>query len=104
MYQKTPELRIDRLDEITAVCDRPLVLHGGSGTPDDQMQNAIYHGITKINIYSDVLYALNKGLKNTLNSMTNPSTWPFLVYEDAMKMMKEVVREKLNTFGSAGRI
>jgi len=104
VYQKTPELRIDRLDEITAVCDRPLVLHGGSGTPDDQMQNAIHHGITKINIYSDVLYALNQGLKNYLNTMTNPSTWPFLVYEDAMNKMKEVVREKLRTFGSAGRI
>lgn len=104
VYQKTPELRIDRLDEITAVCDRPLVLHGGSGTPDDQMQNAIHHGITKINIYSDVLFALNKGLKDTLNTITNPSTWPFIVYEDAMKMMKEVVREKLRTFGSAGRI
>ena len=104
VYQKTPELRIDRLNEITAVCDKPLVLHGGSGTPDDQMQNAIHHGITKINIYSDVLYALNQGLKNYLNTMTNPSTWPFLVYEDAMKMMKEVVREKLRTFGSAGRI
>ena len=104
VYQKTPELRIDRLDEITAVCDRPLVLHGGSGTPDDQMQNAIHHGITKINIYSDVLYALNQGLKGYLNTMSNPSTWPFLVYEDAMKMMKEVVREKLRTFGSAGRI
>ena len=104
VYQKTPELRIDRLDEITAVCDRPLVLHGGSGTPDDQMQNAIHHGITKINIYSDVLYALNQGLKGYLNTMSNPSTWPFLVYEDAMKMMKDVVREKLRTFGSAGRI
>ncbi len=104
VYQKTPELRIGRLDEITSVCDRPLVLHGGSGTPDDQMQNAIHHGITKINIYSDVLFALNQGLKNYLNAMTNPSTWPFLVYEDAIKMMKEVVREKLRTFGSAGRI
>ena len=104
VYQKTPELRIDRLDEITAVCNRPLVLHGGSGTPDDQMQNAIHHGITKINIYSDVLYALNQGLKGYLNTMSNPSTWPFLVYEDAMKMMKEVVREKVRTFGSAGRI
>jgi len=104
VYKKTPELRIDRLDEITAVCDRPLVLHGGSGTPYDQLQNAIHHGITKINIYSDVLYALNQGLKGYLNTMTNPSAWPFLVYEDAIKMMKEVVREKLRTFGSAGRI
>ena len=104
VYKKTPELRIDRLDEITAVCDRPLVLHGGSGTPADQMANAISHGITKINIYSDVLYALNKGLKNTLNNITNPSTWPFIVYEDAMKLMKEVVREKIRTFGSNNRI
>lgn len=104
VYKKTPELRIDRLDEITAVCDRPLVLHGGSGTPDVQMHNAIHHGITKINIYSDVLFALNQGLKSTLNTVTNPSTWPFLVYEDAMKMMKGVVREKLRTFGSSGRI
>lgn len=104
VYKKTPELRIDRLDEITAVCDRPLVLHGGSGTPDDQMQNAIHHGITKINIYSDVLYALNKGLRDKLNSIENPSTWPFLVFEDARVMMKDVVKDKLRKFGSAGRI
>lgn len=104
VYQKTPELRIDRLDEITAVCDRPLVLHGGSGTPDDQMKNAIQHGITKINIYSDVVGAMNKGLKDKLNSIENPSTWPFIVFEDARAMMKEVVKDKLRKFGSAGRL
>ena len=104
VYQKTPTLRIDRLDEITAVCDRPLVLHGGSGTPDDQMQEAIRHGITKINIYSDVVGAMNKGLKDKLNAMENPATWPFLIFADARAMMKEVARSKLRTFGSAGRL
>lgn len=104
VYQKTPELRIDRLDEITAVCNRPLVLHGGSGTPDDQMQAAIRHGITKINIYSDVVSAMNKGLKDKLNSLENPATWPFIIFSDARTMMKEVARDKLRIFGSAGRI
>ena len=104
VYQKTPTLRIDRLDEITAICDRPLVLHGGSGTPDDQMQNAIHHGITKINIYSDVVAAMNKGLKDKLNAMENPATWPFLVFANARSMMKEVARNKLRIFGSAGRL
>ena len=104
VYQKTPELRIDRLDEITAVCNRPLVLHGGSGTPDAQMKNAIKHGITKINIYSDVVGAMNKGLKDKLNSVENPSTWPFIVFEDARVMMKDVVKDKIRKFGSAGRI
>jgi len=104
VYKKTPELRIDRLDEITAVCDRPLVLHGGSGTPDSQMQTAIQHGITKINIYSDVVSAMNRGLKDKLNSAQNPAAWPFIVFGDARRMMKEVVKNKLRTFGSAGRV
>ena len=82
----------------------PLALHGGSGTPDDQMQNAIRHGITKINIYSDVVGAMNMGLKDQLNAMVNPATWPFLVFADAREMMKDVVRNKLRTFGSAGRL
>lgn len=104
VYQRTPTLRIDRLDEIAAVCERPLVLHGGSGTPDDQIQNAIRHGITKINIYSEVVGAMNKGLKDKLNTIDNPSTWPFIVFADAREMMKGVVRDKLRTFGSAGRL
>ena len=104
VYQKTPELRIDRLDEITALCDKPLVLHGGSGTPDDQMQNAIRHGITKINIYSDVVGAMNKGLKDKLSAMENPATWPFIVFEDARNSMKAVAKDKLRKFGSAGKL
>ena len=104
VYKKTPTLRIDRLDEITAVCDRPLVLHGGSGTPDDQMQTAIHHGITKINIYSDVVGAMNGALKNKLNTITNPSTWPCFVFADARSKMKDVVKDKVRIFGSANRV
>ena len=104
VYKKTPMLRIDRLDEITAVSECPLVLHGGSGTPDDQMKTAIAHGITKINIFSDVVAAMNSGLKEKLNTMENPATWPAYVFEDARTRMMRVVREKLETFGSAGRV
>jgi ketose-bisphosphate aldolase len=103
VYRSTPTLRIDRIDEIVAVCDRPLVLHGGSGTPDDQMKAAIEHGITKINIYSDVVGALNSGLKDKLASITNPSTWPVFVFEEARVRMREVIRGKIRIFGSAGR-
>ena len=103
VYKKTPTLRIDRLDEIVSVCDRPLVLHGGSGTPDDQMQTAIEHGITKINIYSDVVGAMNSGLRDKLATITNPSTWPVFVFEEARARMREVIREKIRVFGSCGR-
>lgn len=104
VYYKTPTLRIDRLDEITAASSCPLVLHGGSGTPYDQLHEAIHHGITKINIYSDVLAAMTGGLKETLLSITNPATWPVVLYEEAKKRMKEVLHEKINAFGSANRV
>lgn len=104
VYLKTPTLRIDRLDEITAVCNRPLVLHGGSGTPDDQMKRAIEHGITKINVFSDVVGALNSGLKKKLATIQNPSTWPAFVFEDARREMREAVRAKIRAFGSCGRV
>ena len=104
VYKSTPTLRIDRLDEITAVCDRPLVLHGGSGTPDEQIKEAIAHGVTKINIYSDVVKAMNSGLKEKLDRITNPATWPAFVFEEARAKMREVVREKIRVFGSNNRI
>lgn len=104
VYRKTPALRIDRLDEITAVCNLPLVLHGGSGTPDEQMQAAIAHGITKINIYSDVVAAMNRGLQSKLSRIENPATWPVFVFEEARENMKEVIRAKLRTFGSSGTV
>ena len=104
VYRGTPQLRFDRLEEINSVSSRPLVLHGGSGTPDDQMQKAISLGICKINIYSEVLHGLNAGLKQKLNSIENLSMWPVFVYEEANKQMRDVIRHKIRTFGSNGRV
>lgn len=103
IYRKTPALRIDRLDEITAVCDRPLVLHGGSGTPDEQIKTAIAHGICKVNIYSDVVSAINKSLMKEFEHLKNISLWPAHLFAGARESMKEVIRSKLRTFGSYGR-
>ena len=104
VYRSTPTLRLDRLDEINKISKVPLVLHGGSGTPDDQVQQAIALGITKINIFSEVLNGLNTGLKDKLNDIQNMSMWPVFVYEEANKRMREVIRNKIRTFGSNNRV
>ena len=104
VYKKTPTLRIDRLQEIAKNCNVPFVLHGGSGTPDEQMQKAIENGICKINIYSDVVTGLNTGLKNKLDKIQNPATWPMFVFEEARKLMRETVRNKIRAFGSNNRV
>ena len=53
-YLQTPKLDLRRLDEIDAVTDTPLVLHGGSGIPDDQLAQAFRRGINKFNYGTDV--------------------------------------------------
>jgi len=52
---KTPELNFERLRELAAAVPVPLVLHGGSGTGDENLRRAVRDGITKLNIYTDFL-------------------------------------------------
>ncbi len=59
-YKFTPEINISRLKKIAAVVDRPLVLHGGSGTPEDKVREAILCGISKINICTEFIAAYGK--------------------------------------------
>lgn len=61
-YRGEPKLHLDLLKEITEVTDVPLVLHGGSGTPVDQLHAAIKLGVAKINICTDIHKAFLKGM------------------------------------------
>jgi len=100
VYVAAPKLHFDRLKEIEAVSECPLVLHGGSGTPDPDVQEAIRLGITKINIFSEVLNAMNTGLRDKLNGIDNMSAWPVVVWTEARENMRKVVRDKIRAFGS----
>ncbi len=54
VYKGTPRLEFDLLSEIAAIVDIPLVLHGGSGTGDENLQKCIACGIQKINLFTDM--------------------------------------------------
>lgn len=54
-YKDTPHLDIKRLEEIHAATKTPLVLHGGSGIPDDQLLEAFSRGICKFNLGTEFL-------------------------------------------------
>ena len=54
-YKQTPHLDFDRLSQIREATDTPLVLHGGSGIPDDQLLKAFSMGIRKFNLGTDYL-------------------------------------------------
>lgn len=103
VYIKAPELDIDRLQKITAVSDVPLVLHGGSGTPEDQLQRAIANGICKINIYSEMLNAWNSRMLTELQALPHMAAWPAVLRKNPDAAMREVIRNKIRFFGSAGK-
>ena len=58
-----PEIQFERLHEIDSLVSIPLVLHGGSGTGDDNLSRCAHEGISKINVFTDFLKGGYKGIK-----------------------------------------
>lgn len=94
-YRFEPKLNIKRLKDIREVVSVPLVLHGGSGTPMIQVQEAIRNGINKVNICTDIVVAMGnqyiktqkkEGFKYTTANLFNPS------YEAAQRVITEKMR------------
>ena len=54
VYKTKPQLNIERLKQIRASVDVPLVLHGGSGLSDDDFRNTVREGMAKVNIFTDL--------------------------------------------------
>jgi fructose-bisphosphate aldolase class II len=54
-YRTAPQIDFDRLKSIHQVVDIPLVLHGSSGTPAEDIRRCIQLGISKVNIYTDIV-------------------------------------------------
>ena len=62
LYKDRPNLDFQRLQEVRDVTNVPLVLHGGSGIPDDMIQTDIEIGIRKINVATEIRMAYVEGL------------------------------------------
>ncbi|WP_026894396.1 class II fructose-bisphosphate aldolase [Clostridiisalibacter paucivorans] len=95
VYVSAPELNIDRLIEINKISPVPLVLHGGSGTPIDQVQESIKNGISKINLYADLRIAMFKGLKVSAKSHDRVDPLPDQLYKPIRDALRETIIDKM---------
>ncbi len=102
-YISAPTLDIERLKKINAASKAVLVLHGGSGTPPEQVKEAIANGICKINIYTDLVRAWNTALKDEMANLSEITRWPIALYKKPIAAMKEKGAYYMELFGSAGR-
>jgi fructose-bisphosphate aldolase (EC 4.1.2.13) len=95
-----PKLRIDLLKVIKEKVAIPLVLHGGSNNPDEEISHAVVSGINKINISSDIKAAYFNKMREVLKdeSLREPN----VIEPPCIAAMKEVVNQKLEIFHAVG--
>ncbi|HOG52866.1 MAG TPA: class II fructose-bisphosphate aldolase, partial [Bacillota bacterium] len=95
LYKGEPNIRVDILKEINAALGIPLVLHGGSGTPESTIRECIKNGITKINVNTEIsVYAVEKTKELLAAKQPHLSS----VSLSQIKYVKEVVKKYVEFF------
>lgn len=102
-YKKRPKLDIERIRAIReATGGIPLVLHGGSGIPDDLVKEAIKAGIRKMNVGTDVCCAFAEGATRELNNPERSLAIDIFM-KPAIASVKGLAMEKIKLTGAEGR-
>jgi len=96
-YLQTPRLDLKRLDEINAATETPLVLHGGSGIPEDQLVEAFRRGINKFNYGTDVKRCYIHAIREYMARHEPPRSLDVLGIPAAVQQaMTELIARKLS--------
>ncbi len=93
-YAQKPNLDFERIKALRRAIEIPLVLHGCSGIPDDQMQRAVNEGMSKFNIATEYSRATYRGLQQLIESGTNKDDC-FALFRAAQVPMMEFVVKKI---------
>ena len=102
LYKGQPKLDFERMKEISEKLNIPLVLHGGTGIPDDLIKKAIECGICKLNINTELQIAWTNAVREFLD--TDKIEYdPRKVIRSGEKALKEAVVNKANLLGSSNR-
>lgn len=102
-YKGTPKLHFDRLAEVNAALDIPLVLHGGTGIPEADIHRALTMGICKMNIGAALRYAYITGLQAELKD-AEPTAHPLDVHASAREHIKKAAMEGILSQKANGRV
>lgn len=101
-YKGKPVLGFKEMSKIQKAINLPLVLHGGTGIPDEMIQKAISFGTSKINVNTECQLAFNSILRDII-AKDKEVYDPRKLIGPASKGIEDVVREKMRVFGSIGK-
>ena len=92
-----PHLYIEAIKKIRRLAKRPLVLHGGSGTPDEDFIKAISAGVAIIHISTELRRAWKLGVEQGLRSQPDEVA-PYKLMTQALEEIKKVALARLKFF------
>ena len=96
-------LNFDRLAEIAAAVETPLVLHGGSGIPKDQIQKAISMGIAKVNVNTEQQIAWAKAVRAYIEAgkdLEGKGFDPRKLLAGGTQAIQDTVESRIEWFGT----
>lgn len=91
-----PKLSISRISELAKTAGVPIVLHGGSGSPDEEFVEAVKAGIALIHINTDIRVLYRDSLKNTLETSKDVAPYKFIA--PSVEAVAAYVSQKLRLF------
>ena len=105
LHKSEPKLDIARIAAIRGKLPEhvALVLHAGSGIPDEDIKKAVESGISNIHINTDIRVAYMEGLRKSLSEHPEETT-PYKVTKEGAEAVRLLVEKKLVVFGSEGKI
>ena len=101
-YQGEPDLGFPEMKEIMEATGVPLVLHGGTGIPNEDIKKAINRGTSKINVNTDFQQAWTKVVRDLLAEDKDVYD-PRKIIGPGKEGIIETAKKKIDIFGSANK-
>ncbi|WP_193556168.1 class II fructose-1,6-bisphosphate aldolase [Paenibacillus ginsengarvi] len=102
IYKGEPKIDFDRIKRIASLVDVPLVLHGGSGIPEEQVRRAVSLGMAKMNVATELRIVFSDAIK-AIFAQNPEENDPRKYMVPAKKALKEAAIEKMRLCGSFGK-
>jgi ketose-bisphosphate aldolase len=102
-YKSEPKLDFPRLEKIVSLTACPLVLHGGTGIPVEDFKRCVRMGMSKINVGTEFKKAFTDTLRRMCAELPESQVDPKKYMQPVKDVCAEIVKGKIDIFGSAGR-
>lgn len=102
IYKGEPNIDFDRIQKIASKVSVPLVLHGGSGIPEEQVRRCVTLGMSKMNVATELRIVFSDAIKEVFNQNPEEND-PRKYMVPAKEALKKAAIEKMRLCGSFGK-